>query len=172
MAFPGMMGMPGGGGGNAGASDQDQVMIKMMQTGMESCLAKSVMAGGMGFALGGAFGLFMSSMSYDTPLTPQGAALTSLPVKEQLRRGLKDMGTRSYSSAKNFGMIGMMYSGTECVIEGFRAKSDLTNSVAAGCVTGGALAYKAGPQAAALGCAGFAAFSAAIDAYMRMPESD
>ena len=111
-------------------------------------------------------------MSYDTPLTPQGAALTTLPIREQLRRGLKDMGSRSYSSAKNFGMIGMMYSGTECIIEGFRAKSDLTNSVAAGCVTGGALAYKAGPQAAALGCAGFAAFSAAIDAYMRMPESD
>jgi len=111
-------------------------------------------------------------MSYDTPLTPQGAALTTLPIREQLRRGLKDMGSRSYSSAKNFGMIGMMYSGTECIIEGFRAKSDLTNSVAAGCVTGGALAYKAGPQAALLGCAGFAAFSAAIDAYMRMPEKD
>jgi hypothetical protein len=29
---------------------------------MESCLVKSIMAGGMGFALGGAFGLFMSSV--------------------------------------------------------------------------------------------------------------
>lgn len=34
-----------------------------MQAGMESCLTKSIMAGGMGFALGGAFGLFMSSVS-------------------------------------------------------------------------------------------------------------
>lgn len=42
------------------------------------------------------------------------------------------------------------------------------NSVAAGCVTGGALGVKAGPQAAAIGCAGFAAFSAAIDYYMKM----
>ena len=33
-----------------------------MQAGMESCLTKSIMAGGMGFALGGAFGLFMSSV--------------------------------------------------------------------------------------------------------------
>lgn len=33
-----------------------------MQAGMESCLAKSIMAGGMGFALGGAFGLFMASV--------------------------------------------------------------------------------------------------------------
>lgn len=111
-------------------------------------------------------------MAYDTPLSPQGQQITSLPVREQLRRGLKDMGSRSYSSAKNFAMIGALYSGTECCIEGFRAKSDLSNSVTAGCLTGGILAYKAGPSAAALGCAGFAAFSAAIDAYMRMPESD
>lgn len=108
-------------------------------------------------------------MSYDTPLTPQGQAIANLPVREQLRRGFKDMGSRSYSSAKNFALVGAVYSGTECCIEGLRAKSDLTNSVAAGCITGGVLARNAGPQAAALGCGGFAAFSAAIDAYMRMP---
>lgn len=140
-----------------------------MQSGMESCVAKSILSGGAGFALGGAFGLFMSSMSYDTSMSAQSQALANLPWRQQLRAGLKDMGSRSFSSAKNFMMIGAMYSGTECCIEGLRAKNDLTNSVAAGCITGGALAYKAGPQAAALGCGGFAAFSAAIDAYMRMP---
>jgi Tim17/Tim22/Tim23/Pmp24 family len=108
-------------------------------------------------------------MSYDTPLTPQGQAIANLPVREQLRRGFKDMGAKSFSSAKNFALVGAVYSGTECCIEGLRAKSDLTNSVAAGCLTGGILARNAGPQAAALGCGGFAAFSAAIDAYMRMP---
>lgn len=111
-------------------------------------------------------------MAYDTPLSPQGQQITSLPVREQLKRGLKDMGSRSWSSAKNFALIGGIYSGVECTIEGFRAKSDLTNSAAAGCITGAGLAYKAGPQAALLGCGGFAAFSTAIDAYMRMPESD
>lgn len=45
----------------------------------------------------------------------------------------------------------------------------MKNGIGAGCITGGALAYKAGPYAAGLGCAGFAAFSAAIDYYMRMP---
>lgn len=108
-------------------------------------------------------------MSYDTPLTPQGREISTLPVREQLRRGFKDMGTRSYSSAKNFALVGAIYSGTECCIEGYRAKNDLTNSVAAGCITGGILARKAGPQAALLGCGGFAAFSAAIDWYMRLP---
>ena len=38
-----------------------------MQAGMESCLTKCIMAGGMGFALGGAFGLFMSSVCLRCP---------------------------------------------------------------------------------------------------------
>jgi mitochondrial import inner membrane translocase subunit TIM22 len=160
-----------------------------MHSAMESCPTKTVIAGGMGFALGGAFGLFMASvciwiyfqlysylalifeiqMSYDTPLTPQGQEITSLPWREQLRRGFKDMGSRSFSSAKNFGIVGALFSGTECCIEGLRAKNDLKNGIAAGCITGAILGAKAGPQAAAAGCVGFAAFSAAIDSYMRMP---
>lgn len=78
----------------------------------------------------------------------------------------------SLSSGRNFGLVGAIFSGTECCIEGFRAKNDLYNGVAAGCLTGGALAAKAGPQAAAVGCAGFAAFSAAIDYYMRLPADE
>lgn len=57
-------------------------------------------------------------MSYDTPLTPQGQQLANLPVREQLRRGFKDMGSRSFSSAKNFGLVGAIFAGTECCIEG------------------------------------------------------
>ena len=34
-----------------------------MQATMESCAGKTVLSGVMGFALGGAFGLFMSSVS-------------------------------------------------------------------------------------------------------------
>lgn len=110
-------------------------------------------------------------MQYDTPLStnPTAANITSYPLKEQIKRGFKDMGSRSYSSAKNFGKVGAIFSGVECCIEGFRAKNDLKNGVMAGCITGGALAAPAGPQAAAFGCAGFAAFSLAIDSYMRRP---
>jgi len=57
-------------------------------------------------------------MSYDTPMTAAGQAIQNLPVREQLRRGLKDMGSRSFSSAKNFGIVGAMFTGTECCIEG------------------------------------------------------
>ena len=41
------------------------------------------------------------------------------------------------------------------------------NGVASGCVTGAVLAARSGPQATLIGCAGFAAFSTAIEYYMR-----
>lgn len=115
-------------------------------------------------------------MAYDTPFhTPVGGTpqpVTTLPLRQQLRIGFKDMGARSWSSARNFGMIGALFSGIECGVESLRAKNDLTNSAVAGCLTGGILARKSGPQGVALGCAGFAAFSLAIDAYMRSPSDE
>ncbi|KAK5116133.1 Mitochondrial import inner membrane translocase subunit tim22 [Meristemomyces frigidus] len=177
MAFPGMGGM--GGRSSAGMAPQqmqEQQMIKYMQMAMESCPAKTVIAGTMGFGLGGVFGLFMASMRYDTPLgagVPGSIGTTSdLPMREQIKRGFKDMGKASWSSARNFGYIGALFAGSECALEGLRAKNDLYNGVAAGCFTGGWLAKSGGPQAVVVGCAGFAAFSAAIDAYMHMESSD
>lgn len=111
-------------------------------------------------------------MNYDTPLSQQGADLTKLPMREQLRRGFKDMGSRSWSSAKNFGKIGGLFSICECTLEGFRARNDLYNSAGAGAMAGAILARNAGPQAMLLGGAGFAAFSTAIDAYMRSEGGD
>ncbi|KAK4104899.1 mitochondrial import inner membrane translocase, subunit Tim17/22 [Parathielavia hyrcaniae] len=160
---------------------------------MESCYVKTAMSGVMGFALGGVFGMFMASMAYDTPYHVPGAPgpgagpgpggvrvpgvassveLSSLPLRKQLAHGFKDMGTRSWSSAKNFGAVGALFAGIECGFEGLRAKNDMGNGVAAGCLTGAILARNGGPQAAAVGCAGFAAFSAAIDAWMRMPKEE
>ena len=88
-------------------------------------------------------------MQYDTPLhtSSSAATISELPWREQLKRGFKDMGARSFSSAKNFGKVGAIFAGTECCIEGFRAKNDLKNGVIAGCITGGVLAAPAGPQA-------------------------
>ena len=59
-------------------------------------------------------------MSYDTPLSGPGQQISDLPLREQLRRGFKDMGMRSFSSAKNFALVGAMFAGTECCIEGVR----------------------------------------------------
>jgi import inner membrane translocase subunit TIM22 len=121
-------------------------------------------------------------MRYDSPLAlsqqqaalnlPAGKTLTDLPVREQLRLGLRDMGRTSLSSAKNFGRIGAMYSMTECCIEGLRGRNDLYNGISAGAVTGSILARSGGPQAMAIGAVGFAVFSGAIDWYMRSGDNE
>ncbi|CAM0138805.1 Mitochondrial import inner membrane translocase subunit tim22 [Umbelopsis sp. WA50703] len=145
-------------------TDQER-QIQIIHGVMESCPFKFATSGVIGFGLGAAFGLFMSSFEYAGPNINQ--EMVEQTTKQQIRTALKDMGTRSYSMAKNFAVVGAIYSGTECCIESYRAKNDLYNSATAGCITGGLLAHKAGPQATALGCAGFAAFSTAIDWYMK-----
>lgn len=59
-------------------------------------------------------------MSYDNPMMGPTANKTwaELSTKEQIKHGFKDMGKRSYSSAKNFGVVGTIFAGSECVIEG------------------------------------------------------
>jgi import inner membrane translocase subunit TIM22 len=170
------MNTPGAVAPGASKYDPNDPNVKWLQNAMESCYAKTAMAGVAGFGLGGMFGMFMASMAYDTPFqtSPGGqqTPVSSLPLKQQLSHGLKDMGRRSYSTAKNFAMVGALFSGIECGIEGLRAKNDMGNGVAAGCLTGALLARNGGPQAAAVGCAGFAAFSAAIDAWLRMPKDE
>lgn len=65
--------------------------------------------------MGGAFGLFMSSFEYAGPVMNED--LVKQSTKQQMKHVLKDMGTRSWSMAKNFGLVGMIYSGSECCIE-------------------------------------------------------
>lgn len=140
---------------------------KQMIAFMQSCPGKTAMAGVSGFGLGGFFGLFMASMAYDVPVGTNAVNhISQLPLKQQMKLQFTDMGKRAWNSAKNFGYIGMVYSGVECSIESLRAKHDIYNGVSAGCITGAALSIKAGPQAAFVGCAGFAAFSVAIDLYL------
>ncbi|KAK4794635.1 hypothetical protein SAY86_012629 [Trapa natans] len=79
--------------------------------------------------------------------------------KQQFIYTAKQMGRRSWGSAKAFAVMGFIFSAAECVIEKARAKYDTANTVFAGCVTGGAISAKGGPKAACAGCAGFAAFS-------------
>jgi hypothetical protein len=65
--------------------------------------------------MGGAFGLFMSSFEYAGPMMNED--LVKQTTKQQIKHVFKDMGTRAWSMAKNFGVVGMIYSGSECCIE-------------------------------------------------------
>ncbi|KAG5461433.1 MAG: Tim17/Tim22/Tim23/Pmp24 family-domain-containing protein, partial [Olpidium bornovanus] len=89
-----------------------------------------------GFLFGGALGLFLSGAEWSTPVD------TTASTSQQVKQTFRDMGRKSFASAKNLAVIGAVFSGTECVIESYRAKTDLYNGAAAGCVTGGALAAR------------------------------
>lgn len=122
-------------------------------------------------------------MRYDTPLhtlpvgslpagVPANTPFTSLPTKTQIKLGLQDMGRSTYSSAKNFGRIGAIFSMSECIIEGLRGRNDLTNGLVAGGITGGIISRAGGPRGVAVGAAGFAVFSYGIEWYMRSGEDE
>lgn len=91
----------------------------------ESCPFNVLTHGAMGFAFGGFLGMFLASMSaggtspeaqFMNPTTATVAE--SIPIRSQVRLALTDMAKRTWSSAKNFGTIAALYSGSECIIEG------------------------------------------------------
>ncbi|XP_001364498.1 mitochondrial import inner membrane translocase subunit Tim22 [Monodelphis domestica] len=135
---------------------------KMIEKAMESCAFKAALACVGGFVLGGAFGVFTAGIDTNVGFDPKDPYRT--PTAREV---LKDMGQRGLSYAKNFAIVGAIFSCTECLVESYRGKSDWKNSVISGCITGGAIGFRAGLKAGAIGCGGFAAFSAAIDYYLR-----
>lgn len=134
--------------------------MRFMMAAQESCLTKGAVSFVMGGLLGFAFGAVMA------PFEPELANDPNKTTRQKIMQGFKDTGVKSWSWGKNFAMLGGMFATTECFIEKYRAKTDIYNGVAAGCITGGALAAKGGPQAAVIGCGTFAAFSAVIDYVM------
>ncbi|XP_055903518.1 mitochondrial import inner membrane translocase subunit Tim22 [Eupeodes corollae] len=137
-------------------SDQE----KLVESTLESCGFKSVMACVMGYGLGAAIGLFSASVN------PNIADPLANEKQQTARQIFKEMRTAVHSSGKNFAMIGAVFSAVECTIESSRGKSDWKNGTYAGGVTGGIIGLRAGVKAGILGALGFAAFSTAIDYYM------
>lgn len=134
----------------------------------ESCVTKACFSGVAGFGFGALWGLFTSALDAGTPLHQYGAEIEKphQTTKQKIKEYFKQTGQKTYFMAKTFGGVGFLYAGIECVVEKGRAKHDLYNSVISGCLTGGGLAIRAGPQAGAIGCAGFAAFSTLMDYFL------
>lgn len=65
-----------------------------------------------GFVLGGAFGVFTAGIDTNVGIDPKDPLRT--PTAREV---LKDMGQRGMSYAKNFAIVGAMFSCTECIIE-------------------------------------------------------
>lgn len=148
--------------------------VVMLNRGTESCLFKAAISGTAGGAMGLMFGLFFGGYSnaVDKAVEMQGSA--GLKLRVGFREAAKAM--RSY--ARSFAMFGVVFSGSECTVEKIRARHDIWNSIVGGCVTGAVMSSqprtsippRARVQQMAVGCAGMAAFSAAIDYYMEYME--
>ncbi len=113
-------------------------------------------------------GVFLGAMSDMTPpvTVVNGKEVPQAPIREQIRTTMRATGEKSLYWARNFAFITGVFGGSDCLVEKYRGTHDVWNSVLSGCVTGAAMQAKSGPQASAMGCAGFAAFSLVIDKVM------
>jgi import inner membrane translocase subunit TIM22 len=133
-----------------------------------SCGAKAALGVFGGGVMGLLMGVFLGALSDSTvPVTYiAGKEVPPAPLPEQMRHTLRATAAKSLYWCRNFAFITGVFGGSECLVEKYRGKHDVWNSVVSGCLTGAALQAKSGPQAAALGCGGFAAFSLVIDSFM------
>ncbi|GBF88280.1 import inner membrane translocase subunit Tim22 [Raphidocelis subcapitata] len=136
----------------------------MAEDAMNNCGVRSAIACGGGALLGVAFGIFMGSV--DTGGIDSAAIGENKSTRVVLRETWQLMRSKSVSYAKGFAVMGLVYSGCECVIEKRRARHDIWNAPLAGCAAGAIMAAPAGPKAMCFGCASFAAFSYAIEKFM------
>lgn len=128
----------------------------------ESCIFRAGMAGAAGGAMGLLFGMFMTSAGPH----PVDAPADKFISREILRQTMKDMGQGMKSYSKTFGVCGLVFSASECVIEKTVAQHNMYTVMSSGCVAGAVLGVNGGPYGMATGCAGFAAFSALIEHFM------
>ena len=84
----------------------------------------------------------------------------------QLKDGVIQMKVRGLATAKNFAIMGGLFSSIECVIEKARGRKDTTNAVVTGALTGAILGARGGPRAIVMGAGGFAFFSVIMELLM------
>ena len=130
---------------------QNKRMQNYMQMGMESCLAKTVMAAGMGvccvcspnshysqpllalcswcfwtagFGMGAFISLMSSSFAYEDPLIrQQQQAAGAISTTAKAREIFGEMGRGMWRSGKGFAKVTVLFAGTECVIESVSSSS-------------------------------------------------
>ena len=134
----------------------------------DSCGGKAAIGVFGGGVMGLLMGVFLGALSDTQPpiQVAGGKDVPQAPLKEQVRYTMRATAEKSMYWCRNFAFITGVFGGSECLVEKFRGKHDMWNPVASGCITGAALQAHAGPQAALIGCGGFAAFSIVIDKFM------
>ena len=114
-----------------------QPPVEPGQAGRESCTMTAIISGGAGGVLGMLLGAVMAPFNSNlTQLENQ-----DLPLRQQMRLGMREVGTQSRSWGKNLMVIGAAFSCSECFVEKTRGRTDRWNPIIGGCITGGALAF-------------------------------
>jgi len=99
-------------------------------TGMESCVVKGGIAGvggafavhrssdATGFGIGAFFSLMSTSFAYEDPFrAPHMQGLTTMAKTGEF---FKDAVKSMYRSGRTWGKLGLLFAGTECIVEGVR----------------------------------------------------
>ena len=92
----------------AGQTIKTKEQIRI-ENAMESCAFKAALSGVAGFGLGAALGLFSASVG------PEATMMD--PQQQTVKQVLREMKGKSLSYAKNFAMLGLIFSAIECTIE-------------------------------------------------------
>ena len=104
---------------------------------------QAIISGGVGGLAGMVLGAVLAPFQSNMATIEQ----QDLPMKEQFRRGFKEMGVQSRSWGKNLALIGAVFSCTECFVEKSRGRHDRWNPILGGCATGAILAANGAPRA-------------------------
>lgn len=109
----GVRGRPGGSSSPAGGHPECVTRVGPHYSNPEDTPTKSSsLCLFLGFVLGGAFGVFTAGIDTNVGFDPKDPYRT--PTAKEV---LKDMGQRGMSYAKNFAIVGAMFSCTECLVE-------------------------------------------------------
>jgi hypothetical protein len=113
-----------------------QPPIEPGQASRESCTTQAIISGAVGGVAGAALGAVLA------PFQSNVTALENqdLPMKEQMRRGMREIGSQSRSWGRNLMVVGAVFQCSECFVAKARGSHDRWNPIYGGCVTGGVLA--------------------------------
>lgn len=131
---------------------------------MDYCPVRGLTSFAMGGVLGFGMGIFLAGFNSIGPAHNLHARdPATMTIRESMRDSYHYMRTSSLSWMRNFAVVGGIFATVECTIEKARGKHDMANPILAGCLSGAGLAWRSGPLGMAVGCGGFAAFSAAVE---------
>ena len=95
------------------------------QAGRENCVMQSIIAGMAGGVLGLGLGVILAPFQSNV----QSMEASDLPMREQMRRGAREMASQSRSWGKNLMTIGAVFSVSECIVEKSRGRKDRWNPI-------------------------------------------